>query len=102
VAPQEYLRSNKIYVGLFLIRQSLSGGVRLLCNLPLLNGRCQGNRRDGRIAARKPLPQEKEDGSDGGRLKAFWQLSVVSCEESIKQGARSQNQEFRINGVRHN
>ena len=34
MAPQEYLRSNTIYVGLFLIRQSLSGGVRLLGNLP--------------------------------------------------------------------
>ena len=34
MAPQEYLRSNTIYVRLFLIRRNLSGGVRLLGNLP--------------------------------------------------------------------
>jgi hypothetical protein len=46
VAPQEYLRSNKIYVGLFLIRQKLSGGVRLLREPTLVYSMCQGDRRD--------------------------------------------------------
>jgi hypothetical protein len=31
---QDHLKTNGIYVGLFLIRQSLSGGVRLLGTLP--------------------------------------------------------------------
>ena len=31
---QEHLRSNKIYVGLFLIRRNLSGRVRRLSSLP--------------------------------------------------------------------
>ena len=42
------LRSNKIYVGLFLIRQNLSGGVRLLREPTLVYSMCQGIRRDGR------------------------------------------------------
>jgi len=34
VAPQEYLKLNKSYVGLLLIGENLSSGVRLLGNLP--------------------------------------------------------------------
>jgi len=68
---QDHLKSNKIYVGLFLIRQSLSGGVRRLGSLP------------SHVGGVKEIGETSETGKENRRQKTEGRGKILDCRLEI-------------------
>ena len=76
MAPQEYLKLNKSYVGLLLIGENLSSGVRLLGNLPSHVGCAKAIGETG---------EKSEKGETRGKTVGSRQRAVVSPSEFPQQ-----------------
>ena len=82
MAPQEYLKLNKSYVGLLLIGENLSSGVRLLGNLP------------SHVGWVKAIGETGEKSETMGKTVGSRQRAVVSPSEFPQQSPRTDQTPF--------